>query len=82
MADKTVRVKVLIDTIDKVKEFVKAVSQFEGDMDLINGRYVVDAKSILGLFSLDLAMPVEMKIEAPASEIDEILEAIKPFEAK
>lgn len=82
MAEKTVKLKVLIDTIDKVKEFVKTVSQFEGDMDLISGRYIVDAKSILGLFSLDLTAPVEMKIEAPASEMDQILEALKPFEAQ
>lgn len=82
MADKTVRIKVLINTIDKVKEFVKTVSQFEGDMDLISGRYIVDAKSILGLFSLDLAQPIEMIIEAPASEMDEILEAVKPYEVQ
>lgn len=79
MAEKTVKTKVLIDTIDKVKDFVKATSQFDADMDLVSGRYVIDAKSILGLFSLDLTAPVELRIEAPADEIDKILETLKPY---
>lgn len=44
-----------LESIERVKDFVTCVTQFDMDMDLINGRYVVDAKSILGIFSMDLS---------------------------
>lgn len=79
MADKVTTVKVLINTIDKVKNFVRDTSQFDADMDLISGRYVIDAKSILGLFSLDLAKPLDLEIHADEPELSEILKALKPY---
>ena len=82
MAEKTVSINVLIDTIDKVKDFVRATSQFDADMDIISGRYVIDAKSILGLFSLDLSEPVQLRIEGDSKDMDAILEAMAPYEAK
>ena len=50
-------VQISLNSIDKVKSFVNAITQFEFDFDLISGRYVIDAKSIMGIFSLDLSKP-------------------------
>lgn len=55
--------KVLLNTIEKVKKFVGITTNFETDVFLISGRYVIDAKSIMGIFSLDLSKPIEMKFE-------------------
>lgn len=79
MAEGVTTVKVLIDSIDKVKSFVRDTSQFDADMDLISGRYVIDAKSILGLFSLDLSKPLELEIHASEPELGEILKSLKPY---
>ncbi len=55
-------VRVCLDSIDKVKGFVNDISRFNTDFDLISGRYVIDAKSIMGIFSLDLSKPIELTI--------------------
>ena len=65
-------VRVCLDSIDKVKGFVNDISRFNTDFDLISGRYVIDAKSIMGIFSLDLSKPIELTIHE-SDEIDEIL---------
>ena len=54
---------VLLNTIEKVKKFVGITTDFETDVSLISGRYVIDAKSIVGIFSLNLSKPIEMKFE-------------------
>ena len=56
-----VELKVKISTIDDVKKFVNAVSKYDFDVDLISGRYAVDAKSIMGIFSIDLSKELVMK---------------------
>ena len=71
-------VRVCLDSIDKVKGFVNDISRFNTDFDLISGRYVIDAKSIMGIFSLDLSKPIELTIHE-SDEIDEILKAIQPY---
>ena len=71
-------VRVCLDSIDKVKGFVNDISRFNTDFDLISGRYVIDAKSIMGLFSLDLSKPIELTIHE-SDEIDEILKALQPY---
>ena len=71
-------VRVCLDSIDKVKGFVNDISRFNTDFDLISGRYVIDAKSIMGIFSLDLSKPIELTIHA-SDEIDEILKALQPY---
>ena len=55
-------VQISLNSIDKVKSFVNTISQFDYDFDLVSGRYVVDAKSLMGIFSLDLAKPIELEI--------------------
>ena len=71
-------IKAHIGSLDKVKSFVNAITQFEFDFDLISGRYVIDAKSIMGIFSLDLSKPIDLNIHAEAG-IDEILETLSPY---
>ena len=58
---------VLLGTINDVKEFVGTVSKFDFDVDLISGRYAVDAKSIMGIFSLDLSKPINVNIHSDDS---------------
>ena len=70
-------VNIKLSTIEDVKSFVNAVTLYNGDADLSGGRYVVDAKSIMGIFSLDLLSPIEMIIHC--DECDALLEEIKEF---
>lgn len=53
-------VKISLNSIDKVKAFVNEISKFDCDFDLVSGRYVIDAKSIMGIFSLDLSKPIDL----------------------
>ena len=71
-------VKIFLGTIERVKDFVNAVTRLDCDVDIVSGRYVIDAKSIMGIFSLDLSKPIDLAIHAEANE-DEILEALKPY---
>lgn len=67
-----------VDSIEKVKEFVKITSKIVPDMDLIVGRYIIDAKSIMGILSVDLTRNLLLKIhsddEKECTEIKEMLE--------
>ena len=71
-------VKISLNSIEKVKSFVNAITRFDVDFDLVSGRYVIDAKSIMGIFSLDLSKPIDLNIHANA-EMDAILEVLKPY---
>ena len=66
-----------LNTIQDVKKLVNAVCAFDGDIDLKSGRYVVDAKSIMGIFSLDLLNPIEMTVHC--DDCDAIVETLKEF---
>lgn len=74
-------VKVSLNSIEKVKAFVNDISGFKADFDLVAGRYVIDAKSIMGIFSLDISKPIQLNIYAE-KDVDKILEAIKPYLAE
>ena len=77
------KTEILIDSIDKVKAFVNEISKFDCDFDLISGRYVIDAKSIMGIFSLDISKPIELDIhEEDEAEINKIMEIISPYLSK
>lgn len=71
-------VKISLNSIDKVKSFVNDITKFDSDFDLVSGRYVIDAKSIMGIFSLDLSKPIDLNIHAE-DNIDEIMEVLKPY---
>jgi len=60
-------VSIKLDTVDKIKGFVNIVAPLDGDFDIVSARYVVDAKSIMGIFSLDLSKPLELHIHDAAS---------------
>ena len=70
-------VKISLNSIDKVKSFVNTITQFDSDFDLISGRYVIDAKSIMGIFSLDLSQPIDLTIHAEND--DEVISALDAY---
>ena len=72
-------VNVSLNSIDKVKDFVNGVAKYNAEFDLVSGRYVIDAKSIMGIFSLDLSKPIELNIHSEEGNIDDIVESLKPF---
>ena len=75
---KTVQIR--LSTIADVRDFVNIVSATNVDIDLSSGRYVVDGKSIMGIFSLDLMNPI--KLTAYAEDTDELMKALDRFIVK
>ena len=71
---------IILNSINDVKEFVNIVSKYEFDIDLTSGRYVVDAKSIMGIFSLDLSKPITLDIHS--ENCDNFIAEIKEFEVE
>lgn len=71
-------IQVTLNSIDKVKTFVNLVSRYNSDFDLVSGRYVIDAKSIMGIFSLDLSKPIELNIHDDAV-VAEVKAALNDF---
>ena len=72
-------VQISLNSIDKVKAFVNDISKYEFDFDLVSGRYVIDAKSIMGIFSLDLSKPIDLNVHAEGSNLDSVLDTLKPY---
>ncbi len=70
-------VQISLNSIEKVKSFVNDIARFDSDFDLVSGRYVIDAKSIMGIFSLDLSKPINLNIHA--DEDAEIIETLKSY---
>ena len=67
-----------INTIEDVKNFVTTVTKCNYEVDIVSGRYAIDAKSIMGIFSLDLSKPIDLNIHAEDGA-DEVLEVLKPY---
>ena len=72
--------KILIDSIVKVKEFNNLAVKFPCEIDIISGRYIIDGRSLMGLFSLDLGKPVEMKFDKKYEDLANLL--FSKFEVK
>ncbi|MBQ8508891.1 MAG: HPr family phosphocarrier protein [Clostridia bacterium] len=72
---KTLDIK--LSSIEDVRNFVNIVSKYDMEIDLSSGRYIVDAKSIMGIFSLDLLKPI--KLTAHNDNTDELFAEIKPY---
>lgn len=68
---------ITLSSIEEVRNFVNDVSKMNGDFDLVSGRYVIDAKSIMGIFSLDLTKPLELKFEKLSKVELEVLNKYK-----
>ena len=71
-------VKISLNSIDKVKSFVNDLTKFDADFDLVSGRYVIDAKSIMGIFRLDLSKPIDLNIHADG-DAEDILTVLAPY---
>ena len=75
-------ITVSLNSIDKVKHFVNDINRFDFDFDLISGRYVIDAKSIMGIFSLDLSKPIDLNIHADGEALDNVLAVLAQYETE
>lgn len=73
-------IKISLNSIDKVKTFVNDINRFDADFDLVSGRYVIDAKSIMGIFSLDLSKDIDLNIHMEGDKLNEVLELLKTYE--
>lgn len=71
------KVKIKFGSFQSVSDFVNIVSRFEFDVELVSGRYTVDAKSIMGLYSLDLDKPIQLV--AYTDDADRVTEALKAY---
>ena len=71
-------IQISLNSIDKVKSFVNEITKYDNDFDLVSGRYVIDAKSIMGIFSLDLSKPIDLNIHAEG-DIENILSALDAY---
>ena len=69
--------EIFLRTIIDVKNFVNTISDFDFDVDLVSGRYVVDAKSLMGIFSLDLSRPITLRVFS--DDLEQFEAAIKDF---
>ena len=69
--------EILLSSINDVKNFVNTVSKYDYEIDLTSGRYVVDAKSIMGIFSLDLSKPI--KVEIHNDNCEDLVSELKPY---
>lgn len=74
------KTNIQLSTIDRVKDFVSAISDFDFAVDLVSGKYCVNGKSIMGIFSLDLAKPIGLQAEVPHDLLDAFMGVIKSFE--
>ncbi len=72
-------VEISLNSIDKVKTFVNLINRFDYDFDLVSGRYVIDAKSIMGIFSLDLSKSITLNIHANGAQVEEVLTELAPY---
>ena len=81
-AKKTMKLQkqIILDNVDKVKAFVVTVSKYPGDATLVSGRYVVDAKSIMGIFSLALDQPIDFTYEGELAA--ELAKEVQVYESQ
>ncbi|MDE6055278.1 MAG: HPr family phosphocarrier protein [Lachnospiraceae bacterium] len=72
-------VKILINSIDRAKKFTSIVSKLDADMDIICGRYVINAKSIVGIFTINLSQPVELRIHKDREDAEKVVEKLRDY---
>ncbi|HIR60000.1 MAG TPA: HPr family phosphocarrier protein [Candidatus Faecivivens stercoravium] len=68
--------QIKLNTINEVKEFVNIVLQCPYDVDLVSGRYIIDAKSLMGIFSLDLTRPIGLEADIDSDDVEDLLKKI------
>lgn len=65
------QVQICLNTFERVKNFVNLVSKYESNFDISSGRYMIDAKSIMGIFSMDLSKPVTLQIHDDKVDVND-----------
>ncbi len=75
-------IDISLNSIDKVKSFVNDITKFDCDFDLVSGRYVIDAKSIMGIFSLDLSKPITLNVHADDTSIEPIMSVLERYQVQ
>ena len=73
------KMKISLGSIEDVKEFVALTNSYSFDSDLVSGRYAVDAKSIMGIFSLDLSKPNDLNIHADGAALDTVMAIVGKY---
>ena len=73
---------VSLSSIEDVRQFVNAATRCPCEVDVLSGRYVVDGKSIMGLFSLDLSQPVKVEVRGAEEEREAFFRSLAPFAAE
>ena len=68
--------QIKLNTINEDKEFVNIVLQCPYDVDLVSGRYIIDAKSLMGIFSLDLTRPIDLEADIDSDDVEDLLKKI------
>ena len=72
--------KIKLDTIDKIKKFSSAILTFENDIDIMQGKYVINAKSVIAIFSLDLTNIIKVIIhDASIEDVARLEKVLKEF---
>lgn len=69
---------ITLNSIEKVKQFVNTINLYDSEFDLSSGRYIIDAKSIMGIFSLDLSIPLRLDIYNDDC-VDDVIKSLKDF---
>lgn len=70
---------ILLNSIDKVKRFVSIAAGFDEEIDLVSERYVIDGKSIMGIFSMDLSKPILLRIHENGEKADKMIKAFDEY---
>lgn len=72
-------VSISLNSVDKVESFVKAVDRFDFEIDIVSESRVLDAKSIIGIFSTDLSKPLRLDIHASDEDAEKVMHVLKPY---
>jgi len=72
-------ITISLNSIDRVKGFVNIISRYDGEFDLASDRYVVDAKSIMGIFSLDLSKNLRLDLHTDSANTEKLLAELQAF---
>ena len=73
---------ILLSSISDVKQFVNHATMQSFDIDIISGRYIIDAKSIMGIFSIDLSKPIRVDVHGTDKDGDDFYALVKAYETK
>ena len=76
------KANIQLSTVERVKDFVTAISDFDFGVDLVSGRYCVNGKSIMGIFSLDLSRPIALEAQVPDEAMEAFEKAVDSFKTK